>query len=230
MAPPASAFMSWLRAVRPVQPRPVTGRLGQPNQREAFGDAVVGRIAEFAPDLPRRSSIAGSNTPSTSSRTTGLTEGNASWSRLSLEQLFFSRPVPAGPASRPRSATSGCPAHRHRARRIKAPTSGSPPSRSCTRLEGLGAGGRGQKPTGTRSSSGGAQQPRHRRLYREGQDAHVVVESDRVEGAADTIPLARRSDAFVAHTVGRASLDPGGSRSGDAGTRCPHRTCGCSLR
>jgi phytoene dehydrogenase-like protein len=62
--------------------------------REAFGDTVVDRIAEFAPGI--RDIIVGRQvlTPLDIERTIGLTEGNIFQGELSLEQLFFSRPVP----------------------------------------------------------------------------------------------------------------------------------------
>ena len=64
------------------------------DQREAFGDAVIDRIAEFAPNI--RDIILHRNvqTPLDIERTTGLTEGNIFQGELSLEQLFFNRPVP----------------------------------------------------------------------------------------------------------------------------------------
>jgi phytoene dehydrogenase-like protein len=67
---------------------------GWDSRREAFGDAVVNRIAEFAPDLPSKILYRNVQTPLDIERTTGLTEGNIFQGELSLEQLFFSRPVP----------------------------------------------------------------------------------------------------------------------------------------
>jgi phytoene dehydrogenase-like protein len=63
-------------------------------QREAFGDAVIDTIAERAPNI--RSLIVGRQvlTPLDIERTMGLTEGNIFQGELSLEQLFFNRPVP----------------------------------------------------------------------------------------------------------------------------------------
>ena len=62
-------------------------------QRDAFGDAVIETISEYAPNL--RSIIAGKQviTPLDIERQTGLTEGNIFQGELSLEQLFFLRPV-----------------------------------------------------------------------------------------------------------------------------------------
>jgi phytoene dehydrogenase-like protein len=64
------------------------------DQREAFGDAVIDAIAEFAPNI--RSLIRHRQvlTPLDIERTFGLTEGNIFQGELTLEQLFFLRPVP----------------------------------------------------------------------------------------------------------------------------------------
>src|SRR5579862_3427770 len=63
-------------------------------QREAFGDTVINTISEYAPNLKKI--IIGRQvvTPLDIERTTGLSEGNIFQGELSLEQLFFSRPVP----------------------------------------------------------------------------------------------------------------------------------------
>jgi len=63
-------------------------------QREAFGDTVIETLCEFAPNL--RSIILGRQvlTPLDLEREFGLTEGNIFQGELSLEQLFFLRPVP----------------------------------------------------------------------------------------------------------------------------------------
>jgi phytoene dehydrogenase-like protein len=63
-------------------------------QREAFGDAVVETLAEYAPNL--KSSIAYRQvlTPLDIERITGLSEGNIFQGELALHQLFFLRPSP----------------------------------------------------------------------------------------------------------------------------------------
>ncbi|HYL46234.1 MAG TPA: NAD(P)/FAD-dependent oxidoreductase [Candidatus Limnocylindrales bacterium] len=63
------------------------------DQREAFGNAVIDTISEFAPNL--RNIIIDKQflTPLDIERTTGLSEGNIFQGELSLEQLFFLRPV-----------------------------------------------------------------------------------------------------------------------------------------
>src|SRR5208282_2458338 len=63
------------------------------DQREAFGDAVVDTISEYAPNI--KNLIVGRQvlTPLDIERSIGLTEGNIFQGELSLEQLFFLRPV-----------------------------------------------------------------------------------------------------------------------------------------
>jgi phytoene dehydrogenase-like protein len=64
------------------------------DQREAFGDTVVETIAEHAPNIKKL--IVGQQvlTPLDLEREFGLTQGNIFQGELSLEQLFFLRPVP----------------------------------------------------------------------------------------------------------------------------------------
>jgi len=63
-------------------------------KREAFGDNVIDTIAEYAPNI--KNIIVGRQvlTPLDLEREWGLTEGNIFQGELSLEQLFFLRPVP----------------------------------------------------------------------------------------------------------------------------------------
>ena len=62
--------------------------------RDAFGDTVINAIAQFAPNI--KDIIVGRQvlTPLDIEREFGLTEGNIFQGELTLEQLFFSRPVP----------------------------------------------------------------------------------------------------------------------------------------
>jgi phytoene dehydrogenase-like protein len=92
MAPPGKHVISCFVQYAPYKLAPELGTWD--DQREAFGDAVVDRISEFAPGF--RDSILFRNvqTPLDIERTTGLTEGNIFQGELSLEQLFFNRPVP----------------------------------------------------------------------------------------------------------------------------------------
>jgi phytoene dehydrogenase-like protein len=64
------------------------------SQKEAFGDTVVDTIAEYAPDLRKRILHRQVLTPLDLEREWGLTEGNIFQGELSMEQLFFLRPVP----------------------------------------------------------------------------------------------------------------------------------------
>ena len=63
------------------------------DQREAFGDNVIDTIAEYAPNI--KNIIVGRQilTPLDLEREFGLTQGNIFQGELSLEQLFFLRPV-----------------------------------------------------------------------------------------------------------------------------------------
>ena len=63
-------------------------------KKEAFGDMVVNTLSEFAPNF--KDIIVGRQvvTPLDLEREWGLTEGNIFQGELSLEQLFFLRPVP----------------------------------------------------------------------------------------------------------------------------------------
>jgi phytoene dehydrogenase-like protein len=61
--------------------------------RELLGDRVVKKIAEYAPNFARSVVARQVLTPLDLERTYGLTEGNIFHGDLSLEQLFFMRPV-----------------------------------------------------------------------------------------------------------------------------------------
>ncbi len=63
-------------------------------QREAFGDAVINTIAEYAPNIKDIILHRQVLTPLDIERDFGLTEGNIFQGELTLEQLFFLRPVP----------------------------------------------------------------------------------------------------------------------------------------
>jgi len=92
MAPPGKHVMSCFVQYAPYHLEEGLGTWD--DNREAFGDAVVDRIAEFAPDIREKILHRNVQTPLDIERTTGLTEGNIFQGELSLEQLFFSRPVP----------------------------------------------------------------------------------------------------------------------------------------
>jgi phytoene dehydrogenase-like protein len=64
-------------------------------RREQLGDAVIDALAEYAPNI--RSAILHRQvvTPADIERVVGLSEGNIFQGELSLQQMFFLRPVPA---------------------------------------------------------------------------------------------------------------------------------------
>ena len=62
-------------------------------KRELLGDRVVKKIAEYAPNVPKSIVARQVLTPLDLERVYGLTEGNIFHGDLSLEQLFFMRPV-----------------------------------------------------------------------------------------------------------------------------------------
>ena len=80
-----------LRAVRAVQ---AGAAAPGTTQREAFGDTVIDTIAEYAPNIRDIILHRQVLTPLDIEREFGLTEGNIFQGELTLEQLFFLRPVP----------------------------------------------------------------------------------------------------------------------------------------
>jgi phytoene dehydrogenase-like protein len=116
LAPPGKHVMSCfvqyapyeLRRESGVEPRRESG-VGSPEsgngsrepaipewdlQREAFGDAVIDAIAEHAPNIRDLILHRQVLTPLDIEREYGLSEGNIFQGELTLEQLFFLRPVP----------------------------------------------------------------------------------------------------------------------------------------
>ena len=92
MAPPGKHVMSCFVQYAPYHL--ADGAVWDDAAREAFGDTVIDTIAERAPNI--RDLIVGRQvlTPLDIERRIGLTEGNIFQGELSLEQLFFNRPVP----------------------------------------------------------------------------------------------------------------------------------------
>ncbi|HET7791562.1 MAG TPA: NAD(P)/FAD-dependent oxidoreductase [Gemmatimonadales bacterium] len=89
MAPPGKHVMSCF-----VQYAPFDVQGGwDDRKREAFGDAVVDTLAEFAPNLKRAILHRQVLTPADIERVTGLSEGNIFQGELALHQLFFLRPA-----------------------------------------------------------------------------------------------------------------------------------------
>jgi phytoene dehydrogenase-like protein len=90
MAPPGRHVMSIF-----VQYVPYNVNGGWTDQtREAFGDTVIDTLAEYAPNI--RSAILHRQviTPADIERIVGLSEGNIFQGELTLQQMFFLRPVP----------------------------------------------------------------------------------------------------------------------------------------
>jgi phytoene dehydrogenase-like protein len=90
MAPPGCHVMSCFVQYAPY------GLNGGWNdrQREAFGDAVIDTVAEYAPNLKSAILHRQILTPFDIERITGLSEGNIFQGELALHQLFFLRPAP----------------------------------------------------------------------------------------------------------------------------------------
>ena len=90
VAPPGKHVLSCFVQYAPYKLRP---GLNWDDQKEAFGDTVVNTIAEYAPNI--KDIIIGKQvlTPLDLEREFGLTQGNIFQGELSLEQLFFLRPV-----------------------------------------------------------------------------------------------------------------------------------------
>jgi phytoene dehydrogenase-like protein len=92
MAPPGKHVMSCFVQYAPYHLS--NGRQWDDATREAFGDTVIATIARRAPNLEKLILHRQVLSPLDLERTFGLTEGNIFQGELSLEQLFFSRPVP----------------------------------------------------------------------------------------------------------------------------------------
>ena len=92
VAPPGKHVMSCFVQYAPYHL--AEGADDWPNQREAFGDAVVATLAEFCPRLPEAILHRQVLTPWDMEQEFGLTEGNIFHGELTLEQLAFLRPAP----------------------------------------------------------------------------------------------------------------------------------------
>jgi phytoene dehydrogenase-like protein len=62
-------------------------------RREAFGDAVIDTLSQYAPNLKAAILHRQVLTPADIEATLGLSEGNIFQGELSLQQLFFLRPA-----------------------------------------------------------------------------------------------------------------------------------------
>ncbi len=91
VAPPGKHVMSCFVQYAPYKLRP---GLNWDEQREAFGNTVIDTISEYAPNFNNIILNKQVLTPLDLEREFGLSEGNIFQGELSLEQLFFLRPVP----------------------------------------------------------------------------------------------------------------------------------------
>ncbi len=90
VAPPGKHVMSCFVQYAPYRLAP---GLNWDTEKEKFGDAVINTIAEYAPNIKDIILHRQVVTPLDLEREWGLTEGNIFQGELSLEQLFFLRPV-----------------------------------------------------------------------------------------------------------------------------------------
>ena len=105
VAPPGKHVMSCFVQYAPYKLRP---GLNWDDQKEAFGNNVIDTIAEYAPNIKNIILHKQVVTPLDLERDFGLSEGNIFQGELSLEQLFFLRPVPGGRSTARRSRTFTC--------------------------------------------------------------------------------------------------------------------------
>jgi phytoene dehydrogenase-like protein len=91
VAPPGKHVMSCFVQYAPYKLKP--GRHWD-TEKQAFGDNVINTISEYAPNLKDIILHKQVLTPLDIERDYGLSEGNIFQGELSLEQLFFLRPVP----------------------------------------------------------------------------------------------------------------------------------------
>jgi phytoene dehydrogenase-like protein len=91
MAPPGKHVMSIFVQYAPYH---VNGGWTD-SRREALGNAVIDTLSQYAPNLKKAIVHRQVLTPADIERTVGLAEGNIFQGELTLQQMFFLRPVPA---------------------------------------------------------------------------------------------------------------------------------------
>jgi phytoene dehydrogenase-like protein len=91
VAPPGKHVMSCFVQYAPYKLR---AGLNWDGEKKAFGESVIDTISEYAPNIKNIILHQQVLTPLDLEREFGLTEGNIFQGELSLEQLFFLRPVP----------------------------------------------------------------------------------------------------------------------------------------
>jgi phytoene dehydrogenase-like protein len=92
MAPPGKHIVSCFVQYAPYHL--ADGKQWDDGMREAFGENVIDTLEERFPRIREQIIHKMFITPKDIEDTTGLTEGNIFQGELSLEQLFFNRPVP----------------------------------------------------------------------------------------------------------------------------------------
>ena len=90
VAPPGKHILSCFVQYAPYK----LARGNWDDRREEFGDTVLNTIEEFAPNIRKIIRHRQVLTPLDIERDWALTEGNIFQGELTLEQLFFLRPVP----------------------------------------------------------------------------------------------------------------------------------------
>jgi phytoene dehydrogenase-like protein len=91
MAPPGKHVMSIFVQYASYN---MPSRGNRDQQREAFGNAVINTLAEFAPNIKKLILHKQVITPWDIEQKVGITQGNISHGELVLDQLFFMRPTP----------------------------------------------------------------------------------------------------------------------------------------
>jgi len=91
MAPPGKHYMSVFVQYAPAK---INGRDWTDEDRAAFGQTVIDKIARFSPNFKSLILHTEVRTPSDIEAEIGLTEGNIFQGELSMDQLFFNRPIP----------------------------------------------------------------------------------------------------------------------------------------
>ena len=91
MAPPGKHYMSVFVQYAPPK---INGRDWTDEDRDSFGQTVIDKIASFSPNFKDLILHTEVRTPYDLENDVGLTEGNIFQGELSMDQLFFNRPIP----------------------------------------------------------------------------------------------------------------------------------------
>ena len=188
MAPPGKHVMSCFVQYAPYHLS--DGRTWDDAERDAFGETVISTLEERFPNIRKLILHQQVITPLDIERITGLTEGNIFQGELSLEQLFFNRPVPGWARYRTPIKTSGCAAPPPiPAAGSWAPPDGSPRS-SCWALARGRAGSRDGALRRRDRRSGPQRLVTAAYLAKAGRKVLVLERRDRAGGVLDTLEIA----------------------------------------